>query len=311
MSPTTDIVSMSYRDLQRACKEAGLPAGGKAENLQRSLQEKRSSEEGKEADVGAKEENDPTISNKKLKRSALQEFKCPISHELPIDPVMATDGKIYERECIEKWLEDKNTSPVTRAIISKVVTASSAVKNAIESLVESSEDRPQDEKDLAAVWKRRMEEKKKMDALIKKAESGDVTSMEKLGSNYQGGLDGFDQDKGKAYIWNKCAADKGSIIGLYRSAQYLLKGKPKRSFSAELQGVSLMSLAATEKGSDFACLKLGIWYARGCGGLPKDKGQAVRLLELGLSGKCQHVHAKQSTVDDATKTLQELTEDAG
>jgi hypothetical protein len=102
MSSTTDIESMSYRELQKACKEAGLPAVGTAENLKlrirvthlqkRSLEEKRSSEEAKEADIGADEENDPDVSNKKMKPSLLLEFKCPIYHELPIDPVVAEDG---------------------------------------------------------------------------------------------------------------------------------------------------------------------------------------------------------------------------
>ena len=30
------------------------------------------------------------------------ELICPISHELPVDPVMALDGKIYERASIEQ-----------------------------------------------------------------------------------------------------------------------------------------------------------------------------------------------------------------
>ena len=36
--------------------------------------------------------------------SIADEWVCPISQELPIDPVMAEDGKIYERVSIAKWL---------------------------------------------------------------------------------------------------------------------------------------------------------------------------------------------------------------
>jgi TPR repeat protein len=216
---------------------------------------------------------------------------------------------VYEREGIEQWLNDHDTSPVTGATIGKNVVASTSIKNHIETLIENFELTHDDDKSLVSNWKNRLEaiKKKKMDALIRKAESGDVKSMEKLGKNYQDGLDGFDVDEEKGYKWNKCAADNGSIRGLHRCGTYLLALKPNRSVSDKLQGVSLMSLAATEKGSSYACLVLGIWYGKGQFGLPKDKGQAVRLLKLGLSGKCQHDYVKQSTVDDATKTLQELT----
>ena len=44
---------------------------------------------------------------------ALADLVCPITHELPIDPVAAEDGQFYERAAIEKWLKERHTSPVT------------------------------------------------------------------------------------------------------------------------------------------------------------------------------------------------------
>ena len=41
------------------------------------------------------------------------EFKCPISLELMKDPVVASDGCTYERDSIQKWLAEHNTSPAT------------------------------------------------------------------------------------------------------------------------------------------------------------------------------------------------------
>ena len=35
-------------------------------------------------------------------RTIATEFKCPIGHDLPIDPVMAKDGVVYERAAIER-----------------------------------------------------------------------------------------------------------------------------------------------------------------------------------------------------------------
>ena len=43
------------------------------------------------------------------------EFICPISLDLMTDPVVASDGFTYERECITKWFSEHNTSPTTNA----------------------------------------------------------------------------------------------------------------------------------------------------------------------------------------------------
>ena len=39
------------------------------------------------------------------------EFKCPIGHDLPIAPVMAKDGVVYERAAIERWFKTKEGDP--------------------------------------------------------------------------------------------------------------------------------------------------------------------------------------------------------
>ena len=42
------------------------------------------------------------------------EFVCPITQELPLDPVMAADGRVYERSAIEEWIAKGNgKSPST------------------------------------------------------------------------------------------------------------------------------------------------------------------------------------------------------
>eukprot|EP00415_Alexandrium_ostenfeldii_P003643 UN3643 len=40
------------------------------------------------------------------------EFRCPISHDVMRDPVVAADGFTYERASIERWLTDHSTSPL-------------------------------------------------------------------------------------------------------------------------------------------------------------------------------------------------------
>ena len=42
-----------------------------------------------------------------------EEFVCPIGGEPFIDPVVTEDGHTYERVVLERWLEEKKTSPMT------------------------------------------------------------------------------------------------------------------------------------------------------------------------------------------------------
>lgn len=40
-------------------------------------------------------------------------FVCPITQEIMLDPVVASDGFTYEREAIAGWIASHNTSPMT------------------------------------------------------------------------------------------------------------------------------------------------------------------------------------------------------
>jgi hypothetical protein len=41
------------------------------------------------------------------------DFVCPITQELMVDPCFAADGHTYERHAIERWLQTKSNSPKT------------------------------------------------------------------------------------------------------------------------------------------------------------------------------------------------------
>ena len=58
---------------------------------------------------------------------------CPITHELMTNPVIGSDGVTYEKEAIEKWLDNHNTSPITREIMSKSsLIPNKAIRDTIE-----------------------------------------------------------------------------------------------------------------------------------------------------------------------------------
>jgi hypothetical protein len=60
-------------------------------------------------------------------------FLCPITYDIMSNPVVCSDGHTYERLAIEKWLEKKQTSPMTgEELSSKTLTPNFAMKSMIE-----------------------------------------------------------------------------------------------------------------------------------------------------------------------------------
>jgi len=65
----------------------------------------------------------------------LDDWKDPITKELMTDPVICTDGQTYQRSSILEWFTYKNTSPITRQIISsRDLVQNYALKNTIEQM---------------------------------------------------------------------------------------------------------------------------------------------------------------------------------
>lgn len=61
-------------------------------------------------------------------------FRCPITGEMMVDPVIDNGGHSYEREAISEWLLRSETSPITREYLSlDMLTSNRALKEAIAS----------------------------------------------------------------------------------------------------------------------------------------------------------------------------------
>jgi hypothetical protein len=67
-------------------------------------------------------------------------FVCPITYDIFKDPVIALDGIFYEREAIEEWFKNHNTSPTTREIIDKTVISSILLNNLLKEYLEKNRD---------------------------------------------------------------------------------------------------------------------------------------------------------------------------
>lgn len=151
----------------------------------------------------------------------ISEFLCPITLELPTDPVIAQDGQLYERAAIEYWFEGQSdghsTSPMTNQVIGKQlvpgVQARSAIERLINNRVISGE--------TARTWTEKRDELQAIDKdkrpTLAKAHMGDAASMRIIGFCYRDGSNGFKKNEEKAVEWfSKAAAheDPMSIVSM-------------------------------------------------------------------------------------------------
>lgn len=73
----------------------------------------------------------------KFKEKIPQDFYCPITQMLFVDPVVASDGNTYEREAIEFWLKDHEKSPLTNIKLrSKELTKNTVLKKLMNDFLE-------------------------------------------------------------------------------------------------------------------------------------------------------------------------------
>ena len=48
---------------------------------------------------------------------ALNDCMCPLTLGLPVDPVLADDGHVYEKSAIVAWLAQNGVSPLTKEVM--------------------------------------------------------------------------------------------------------------------------------------------------------------------------------------------------
>ena len=201
------------------------------------------------------------------------EYVCPITAELPIDPVTAEDGRCYERCAIEEWFsrqpEPQVKSPVTNEPMGKRLFPAVQLRNTLKRLVESGAISGSK----ADAWKKAMAEEAVVAALRAKAEGGDAEAMRRLGFSYRDGKRGLKQDATQAMTWLKRAADlKDASAVAECGAAYLFGYGVERS---ERRGLIMLGVAAG-MGSEHACGALGWTNAEGAWGLDKNPQEATR-----------------------------------
>jgi hypothetical protein len=211
--------------------------------------------------------------HKSAVNEAMNEFLCPITFSLPVDPVTAEDGNVYERSAIEEWLEQQHKSPVTNLAMGTRLQPALRVKNMIRAMVTSGTLTG----DKVDAWKLKLEEEQEVADTLRKAEAGHGGAMCNMGIWYEHGLKGVAKDEAKAFEWYEKSHEAGYASGTGGLGWcYLLgNGVPKCLVRAS----TLMSQAA-ERGSKYACSRLGLVYADGLLGFPEDEKMARRYFSM-------------------------------
>ena len=276
---------------------AGPPPRGKNLLKVAGALKKRALEERDEADANAEKKQ------KHLAAIATQ-YICPITLQLPTEPVKAEDGHTYEREAIEGWLAQNATSPVTRAPMGPRLMEDYAAKNTIETLVNSGDI----DDELATAWKHKLAEKllfeKEVKEMRAKAKGGDGEAMWELGRWYQFGSNGLAEDMAQARAWYERSATARDPKGMGSFGAYLLLGiGGSKETSLGLVNVT----EAAHLGSELGAYLLGEAFFKGTSGLPKDPVRARYWLKKVVDRECE-LRAQEGYEDraDAARWLHEL-----
>ena len=273
---------------------AGPPPRGKNLLKVAGALKKRALEERDEADANAE---------KKQKHLAAiaKEWICPITHELPIKPVTAEDGKIYEEKAIREWFGTKRVakSPTTGADIGTGLLPAPQARNIIEELIESGAIAGE----LAEAWTEKLADEKVVKEWRAKAEGGDGNAMYRLGYWYQEGLHGLAKDEVQARAWYELSAAERDPKGMAMFSSHLLRGigGPQDN----VFGVMNVTQAA-ELGSEYGAYLLGKAFMTGFWGLPKDPARSRFWLRKVVDDECAHKQLTDLARADAVECLRAL-----
>lgn len=209
--------------------------------------------------------------------SVAEMWVCPITGELPLDPVTAEDGHIYERGAIESYIRRHGStgscrSPLTNQRMGPLITTCVQARDTIEQLVRSGLCLG----DKAASWRRRIEEEEAVMAMRARADRGDGAAMYMLGKWLLTGDKGLPKDETAALKWFREGSHAGDASAVYNLGICLFKGTGGLPNSPSCKAYGMGNLfRAAEMGSALAAFDLGEAFDEGRIGLPADKHEAM------------------------------------
>ena len=212
---------------------------------------------------------DRQVSNKRQKiavNKAVAEFVCPITHSLPVDPVAAEDGQVYERSAIVQWMQEREpdaTSPMTNKPMGTKLVTLTPVRSMIRTMVENG----QVEGDIVDAWHKKLNGERIVAAITRHAKEGNTSAMLRMGYLCTKGDKGLEKDFSKAFEWYMEAHKAGRNIATCLVGKCLLFGNGVKQNVHT--GIMYLTIAAMN-GSKIACYDLGRTYIDGTSGVSVD-----------------------------------------
>ena len=233
---------------------------GSASNTSKKRQKKAKTKSRAPSTNSASAANAATISTATASAedsSSAEDFTCPITLELCVDPVIAEDGHLYERIEIEEHID--NCRKQKKAILSPK-TGRAMGPNLIESFthrrwINNLVSNGTIVGELAETYK----QSKMVFDTKKDADRGDLAAMERLAEWYNNGTHGLPSNPNLAEEWNERASD----------ATYIRK----------------LQKAANEDGDAEAMYDLGNAYENGLRGLAEDEQKAYEYYQKSADRK--------------------------
>mmetsp|Transcript_2788 Transcript_2788/g.8197 ORF Transcript_2788/g.8197 Transcript_2788/m.8197 type:complete len:288 (-) Transcript_2788:108-971(-) len=216
-------------------------------------------------------------SNKRAKgaiNSIVKEYLCPIALELPVDPVTAEDGRVYNRADIQKHIDNSKRkkddgsegfeykglkSPMTKEPMGPKLLPAIQVRNSIRTLIESGA--IEGDEGNTEQWEM-------VDSARIKAEGGDLRAMHTMAHWHTHGKHGLIRDDVRAYTWVCKAADLDFPPSIGIKGAWLLRGMGGAEQN-RVEGGTLIGIAAA-RGDGNAQYDLGICFYRGSHGFTKN-----------------------------------------
>jgi TPR repeat protein len=238
-----------------------------------------------------------TAEEAKRYKSAIEamadEFCCPITQELPLEPVTAEDGRIYEKDAIEAWVRRAGLelkSPVTNERMGPKLLPAVQAKNTIRSMVKSGAISG----DKAEAWKKRIADEEHVVETRQFAEQGNADAMRCMGSYFRDGVHGLAKDSKRAFEWFEKAADFDDPAATTAAAQMLLEGG---GIAQDVPAGLVLLGRAIALGSQHAHYLLGRYHQFGSHGLKRDT-QAARkwYVKFGTAPSGDASHTTQEIV---------------
>ena len=197
-----------------------------------------------------------------------EELVCPITTELPVDPVTAEDGRVYERRAIEDWIARPGElkSPTANTPMGPRLLPARQSRNIIERMVRAgaisgpkaeawSKKLAEEEEEKA----RKLAEEEEVRAMRARAEGGDGEAMTKMGHWHYHGQKGLAVDYPLALGWYH----RGHLIGHATCTAHLgYQYERGQGVVPNLLYAMHLYTAAAKGGSETGCIFLADFFIR-------------------------------------------------